>query len=160
MVMGSQKIDRSEGAHLSRPRSSLALCLLVAVLVSGVASPAEALSSGARMLKIVNRVRVHHDLRPLTRNMDLSSDARHHSRKMAKQRRLFHSTDLASRVSSYNATSWGENVAKAGTLSRVRQLWMGSPDHRRNILDRSFDHAGVGIVRSRGWLWVTFSFYG
>jgi uncharacterized protein YkwD len=156
----SQEIVRSEGAHLSRPHSSLVLGLLVAVLVGGVSTPAEALSRGARMLKMVNRVRVHHDLRPLTRNMDLSSDARHHSRKMARQRRLFHSTDLASRVSSYDATSWGENVAKAGTLRRVRELWMGSADHRRNILDRSFDHAGVGVVRSHGWLWVTFSFYG
>jgi uncharacterized protein YkwD len=145
---------------MTRSRSLLVLGLFVVVLLTGVASPAQAAGLGGRMLNMVNRVRVHHDLRPLTKNVDLSHDARHHSRKMARQRYLFHSTDLASRASSYGATSWGENVAKAGTLSRVRELWMHSADHRRNILNRSFDHAGVGIVRSHGWLWVTFSFYG
>lgn len=145
---------------MTRTRSSLVLGLFVAVLVAGVSPPAQAIGRGGRMLKMVNSVRVQHDLRPLVRNMDLSHDARRHSRKMARQRRLFHSTDLASRVSSYDATSWGENLAQTGTLRRVRTLWMRSEDHRRNILTRSFDHAGVGIVRSHGWLWVTFEFYG
>jgi uncharacterized protein YkwD len=137
----------------------LVLGLFVLVLLTGAPTPAQA-GLGARMLKMVNRVRVHHDLRPLVRNVDLSHDARRHSRKMARQRRLFHSTNLASRVSSYGATSWGENVAQAGTLRRVRVLWMHSADHRHNILNRRFDHAGVGVVRSRGWLWVTVAFYG
>jgi uncharacterized protein YkwD len=145
---------------MNRTRASLVLGLFVIVMLAGVASPAQAVGLGGRMLTMVNRVRVQHDLRPLTKNVDLSYDARHHSWKMARQHYLFHSTDLSSRVSRFNATSWGENVAKAGTLRRVRELWMQSADHRRNILTRSFDHAGVGIVRSGGWLWVTFEFYG
>jgi uncharacterized protein YkwD len=145
---------------MKHTRSSIVLGLFVVVLLSGVASPAQAIGLGGRMLTMVNRIRVNHDLRPLIKNVDLSHDARHHSWKMARQRYLFHSTDLASRVSSYDASSWGENVAKAGTLKRVRELWMHSADHRRNILYRPFDHAGIGIVRSQGWLWVTLEFYG
>lgn len=145
---------------MTRTRSLLVLCLFVVVLLTGVSTPAQAVGLGGRMLNIVNRIRVQHDLRPLIKNVDLSYDARHHSWKMARQRTLSHSTDLASRVSSYGGTSWGENVAKTGTLTRARVLWMHSADHRHNILRRSFDHAGVGVVRSRGWLWVTFAFYG
>ena len=145
---------------MTRPRSAVVLGLFVVVLITGVSSPVQAAGLRGKMLQMVNTIRVHHDLRPLRDNADLSHDARHHSRKMAKQQRLFHSTDLASRVSFYDATSWGENVAKAGTLRRVRDLWMRSPDHRQNILTRSFDHAGVGVVLARGWLWVTFEFYG
>lgn len=145
---------------MTRTRAWLVLGLLAVVLTSAAAPPAQALGRGGRMFRIVNRVRVHHDLRPLIKDRDLSRGARHHSRKMAEARTLFHFTDLASRASSFDASSWGENVAQAGTLNRACRLWMRSADHRRNILKGSFDHAGVGVVRSHGWLWITFDFFG
>lgn len=145
---------------MTRTRAWLVLGLLVVVLMTAAAPPAQALGRGSRMFRIVNRVRVHHDLRPLVKDRDLSRDARHHSRKMAEARTLYHSTDLASRASAFDASSWGENVAQAGTLKRACRLWMRSADHRRNIMKGSFDHAGVGVVRSHGWLWITFDFFG
>jgi uncharacterized protein YkwD len=133
---------------------------LLAVLVVGAASPAQATGLRGRMLHSVNRVRVHHDLRRLHLNVRLSHDAHRHSRRMARRGAIFHTADLTTLVRRFGATSWGENVAKAGTVRRVKRLWMGSPDHRYNMLRSSYRRAGVGLVRVHGWLWVTVMFYG
>jgi len=63
-------------------------------------------------------------------------------------------------VRPYGATSWGENVCMAGTIRRTKVLWMHSPEHRYNMLHASYHRAGVGVVKARGWLWVTVIFYG
>ena len=39
-------------------------------------------------------------------------------------------------------------------------MFMASPPHRRNILNREFDHLAVGVVESGGNVWVTVIFYG
>jgi uncharacterized protein YkwD len=143
-----------------RLRAYLVLGTLVAVMVAGVAAPAQAEGLRGRMLDKINRVRVHHDLHRLKLNIRLSDEARVHSRRMAASNGIFHTGDLASRVRPYGATSWGENVCKAGTLLRVKVLWMHSSEHRYNMLHASYRRAGVGVVKARGWLWVTVIFYG
>jgi len=145
---------------MHRSRTVLVLGILVAVLVAGAASPAQATGLRGRMLHTINRVRDHHDMRRLHLNVRLSHDAHKHSRRMVRNGGIFHTLDLASRVRPFGATSWGENVAKAGTIRRVRELWMHSAGHRYNMLHRSYRRAGVGVVRARGWLWVTVIFYG
>jgi uncharacterized protein YkwD len=145
---------------MSRSRAFLVLGTLVTVLVAGVASPAQATGLRGKMLHAINRVRDQHDLRLLNVNLRLSHDAHRHSRRMANRGSIFHTTDLASRVRPFGATSWGENVAKGGTVLRVKKMWMRSADHRYNMLHASYRHAGIGLVRARGWLWVTVMFYG
>ena len=146
--------------HMPRPRVYLVLGILVALLVTDAASPAQASGLRGRMLRSMNRTRVHHDMHRLHLNLRLSHDARHHSRRMVNRGEIFHTADLASRVRPFGATNWGENVAKAGTVKRVKRMWMRSPSHRANVLRGSYHRAGVGIVRARGWLWVTVMFYG
>jgi uncharacterized protein YkwD len=146
---------------MTRPRAYLVISALVAMMVvAGAAAPAQADGLRGRMLQKINRVRVNHDLHRLKLNLRLSHDAHTHSRRMAKRNEIFHTSNLASRVSPYNATSWGENVAKAGTLRRTKVLWMHSSEHRYNMLHASYRRAGVGVVSARGWLWVTVIFYG
>jgi uncharacterized protein YkwD len=145
---------------MSRPRAYLVFGALVAVMVAGAVAPAQAEGLRGRMLDKINRVRVHHDLHRLKLNFRLSDEARVHSRRMAANNEIFHTGDLASRVQPYGATSWGENVCKAGTLKRVKVLWMHSSEHRYNMLHSSYRRAGVGVVSARGWLWVTVIFYG
>jgi uncharacterized protein YkwD len=145
---------------MSRPRAYLVLGILAAVLVAGAVPPAQATDLRDRMFHKINRVRVHHDLRRLQLNLRLSDEAHVHSRRMAERNGIFHTGDLASRVRPYGATSWGENVAKAGTILRVKVLWMHSSEHRYNMLHASYRRAGVGVVSARGWLWVTVIFYG
>ena len=145
---------------MPRLRAYLVLGTLVAVMVAGAVAPAQAEGLRGRMLDKINRVRVHHDLHRLKLNLRLSDEARVHSRRMAQNNGIFHTGDLASRVLRYGATSWGENVCKAGTLQRVKVLWMHSSEHRYNMLHSSYRRAGVGVVSARGWLWVTVIFYG
>ena len=50
----------------------------------------------------------------------------------------------------YSPSTWGENVGMAGTLLRIRTLWMGSAGHRANILKPAFRRIGIGVVKARG----------
>ena len=134
--------------------------LLATLLAAGPAVPAHAAGLRGRMLQLVNRTRVNHDLHRLRLNLRLSHQAHRHSARMAARGEIFHTPDLEALVRPYGATSWGENVCKAGTLRRVRTLWMRSSDHRYNMLYRAYDHAGVGVVRTHRWVWVTVMFYG
>ena len=145
---------------MPRSRAYLVLGLLVTLLVTDVASSAQATGMRGRMLRSMNRTRVHHDEHRLRLNLRLSHDAHRHSRRMAERGSIFHSGDLFTLTRRFGATSWGENVARAGTIRRVKRMWMRSPSHRANLLRSSYGRAGVGLVRARGQLWVTVMFYG
>jgi uncharacterized protein YkwD len=138
------------------------LVLVVAVLVTGTASSAgaEDLYRRDRMLRLLNKVRRNHGLPIFRLNRQLSTDAWRHSKRMAEQNRIFHTQRLYAVVSSYGPRTWGENVAKGDTMRQVRTLWMRSPGHRANILKRAFGRLGVGVVKARGWVFVTAIFYG
>ena len=42
----------------------------------------------------------------------------------------------------------GENIAGNSTNSSAVNAWMGSPGHKANILNRSFNYTGIGVVKS------------
>lgn len=159
-MAGARRYPPGITPHMPRSRRPLVFGALVIVLVTGVAVPSQAAGLRGRMLDSINRTRAHHDLHRIHLNLRLTHDARRHSNRMANRGVLFHTVDLAALVRRFDATSWGENVAKAGTIRRVKRLWMGSPAHRANLLRSSYRRAGVGVVRVRGWLWVTVMFYG
>jgi uncharacterized protein YkwD len=50
----------------------------------------------------------------------------------------------------FNGWALGENLAwgsgRESTPRRIVRAWMHSPEHRRNILDRHFRDAGLGIA--------------
>jgi uncharacterized protein YkwD len=140
----------------------------VPVLIALVLTvPARAAVAGDRSLRfrnemfgLVNQTRSSHGLHTLALNYRLSREAWRHSVDMGRRFLLFHTSDLWDLVQPYDARTWGENIAYAGTLRRVEQLWMQSYEHRVNLLNPAFDHAAVGVVRAKGWLWVTLQLYG
>ena len=138
------------------------LVLVVAVLVAGTSSPVHAddVARRDRMLHLLNQTRRSHGLPVFRLNRDLSHRAWLHSKKMAEQDRCFHTLDLYGAVRVYNPSIWGENVGAAGTLRRIRTLWMGSGGHRANVLNARFRRVGIGVVRAGGMVWVTAIFYG
>jgi uncharacterized protein YkwD len=138
------------------------LVLVVAVLVAGMPSPADAdnVSGRKKMLHLLNQTRVNHGLPVFRLNVDVSHFAWRHSKRMAERNRCFHTADLYDAVRTYSPSTWGENVGAAGTLRRIRTLWMGSGGHRANILNPRFRRIGIGVVKARGLLWVTTIFYG
>ena len=138
------------------------LVLVVAVLVAGMPSPADAdnVTGRNKMLHLLNQTRRNHGLPVFRLNLNLSRFAWRHSKRMAEQNRCFHTADLYDVVRTYSPSTWGENVGAAGTLRRIRTLWMGSGGHRANILNPRFRRIGIGVVKARGLLWVTTIFYG
>lgn len=138
------------------------LVVVVSVLLAGTSSIAHAddLARRNKMLHLLNHVRETHG-RPLFRlNVTVSHRAWLHSKAMASQNRLFHTSNLYDAVRAYRPSTWGENVGMAGFLARVRTLWMQSPSHRANILNARYRRIGIGVVRARGVVWVTAIFYG
>ena len=138
------------------------LVLVVAVLVAGTSSPVHAddVPRRDRMLHLLNQTRRSHGLPTFRLNRSLSHLAWLHSKRMSEQNRCFHTLDLDGAVRPYNPSIWGENVGAAGTMRRVRTLWMGSAGHRANLLNARFRRIGIGVVRARGMVWVTTIFYG
>jgi uncharacterized protein YkwD len=147
---------------MTRSKTLIVLVVLAAVLVAGTrAAPlADAATLRHRMLSLINGVRSHHDLHRLRLNARLSHVAQHHSRRMANQNRIFHTPRLRSRLSRYHWSVCGENVGEAGTLRRIRKLWMKSPGHRFNMLLHAYRRIALGVVLARHRFWVTAIFYG
>ena len=143
---------------------ALAIPLLLATLLTFTAQPAMAGARSARfrvdMLRLVNQTRTSHGLHTLRLNGHLSRGAWRHSVEMGQRYALFHTSNLWDLVQPYDAWVWGENVAYAGTLRRVEQLWMQSYEHRVHLLNPSFRWAAIGVVKTKGWLWVTLQLYG
>lgn len=147
-----------------RTRRALAVPVLLAISITLTSSPALA---GARtqrfrdeMLRLVNQTRTTQGLRPLRLNRALSRESWRHSVEMSRRYALFHTANLSNVLQPYDVRTWGENLAYADTLRRVEQLWVGSPEHRSNLLNPAFGWVGVGVVKVKGWLWVTLQLYG
>ncbi len=145
-------------------RIAVVLLLVLPVLLSGIATDHAGAGAAAkkrdRMLQLLNQVRADENRRPLRLDADLSRYALRHSRRMAESGSLFHSSDLAARLQGREWSIGGENVGVGRPLADVLATFMASRPHRRNILRRGFDHAGIGVVKSDGNLWVTIIFYG
>ena len=143
---------------------ALAIPLLLATFLTLSARPASAGDRSerfrARMFRLVNLTRSSYGLHTLRLNGHLSREAWRHSAEMERRYVLFHTTNMPDLVHPYDARVWGENVAYADTLSRVEQLWMHSYEHRVNLLNPSFRWAAIGVVKAKGWLWVTLQLYG
>jgi uncharacterized protein YkwD len=131
----------------------------------------------AQMFDLINRDRVapstedetRGQARPLVWDAKLAAIARAHSEEMAREGYFAHEGADGSlppaRVSRAGIRwlSVGENIAKARDVVQARTLFMDEPkferNHRGNILDKSYTHVGVGIVRGPdGLLYVTEEF--
>ena len=138
--------------------------LVLALLTSGIATDhARAAASQDRkeqMLALTNEARATHGKSALALNAKLSRYATKHSRQMASEGYLFHTEDLADKLAGLDWSMGGENVGVGSSLTDLQEAFMGSKPHRRNILQKRYDHAAIGIVKSDGTLWVTVIFYG
>ncbi len=151
--MGIRRLSRALAVPLL---VVLALMLPVQTAIAG----GRAHRFQSEMFHLLNRTRVAHGLHTVSLNNHLSREAWRHSIDMGRRYVLFHTSNLWDLVQPYGARTWGENIAYAQTLRRVEQLWMQSYDHRVNLLNPAFHVAAVGVVRARGWLWVTVQLYG
>ena len=112
------------------------------------------------VLCLINKERNDRGLGGLNREGAQGKAARKHTKLMVRQRCFSHQcsgeADLVSRIekTSYLPCNcyWGvaENLAYGeqgqGSPRGLVQAWMNSPPHRANILNRRYEHIGIGVV--------------
>jgi uncharacterized protein YkwD len=161
----------------SRILSVVVLMLGLALAVSARAganatTPSERLSSVGvttprpgelAIVRVMNSVRATNGVPPLRIGPALSRAARSHSVDMAR-RGYFDHGPFVQRLRQFGvrAPYVGENLA-SGTrplsAAAIVQMWIASPPHRQNMLDRSFRRVGVGLAGANTRL-VTADFAG
>ncbi|AUG56981.1 SafA/ExsA family spore coat assembly protein [Acetivibrio saccincola] len=107
------------------------------------------------VIRLVNSERAKKGLPALKANWQVSRVARYKSQDMIDRNYFSHTSPtygspfrmLESFGISFSAA--GENIAMGlRTPSEVMRAWMGSPGHRANILNPSYNEIGVGLAKS------------
>jgi uncharacterized protein YkwD len=119
-----------------------------------------------RVLELTNQQRSKYGLPPLVLSQNLTKSAEWKAEDMATRNYFEHldysGHDFVDRANENGYGDWvflGENIA-AGQRSpeEVVQEWMESPEHRENILKRSYHEIGIGFASeghsSFGRYWV------
>jgi uncharacterized protein YkwD len=124
-----------------------------------ISTAMRALQSG--ILVDLNRVRAQHGLVPLRPSTKLNAAASQHSREMARVGYFSHNSADGSAFwrriqrfymsSGYGSWSVGENLLWSSPdvdATGAIKMWMGSPEHRANILNPSWREVGLSAVHS------------
>lgn len=124
------------------------------------AGPRAALEAG--VLRQMNVMRVRNGAPPLRRVAVLARPARAHSAFMAASGTFQHEGADGSpfwsrlvRAGFPRTRTMAENIAMVSgcdpsAAAQVVRLWMNSPGHRANLLDRRMRTTGVGVVATEG----------
>jgi hypothetical protein len=128
------------------------LALVVGLLV-GACTP-----ESYRSADLINEARRQHGLHGLEFNAMLHFKAQGWADQLNRQGYLSHS-NLRDGNHSTTWTKLGENVGYAWSLEQAHNAFMNSPAHRANILDRTYNKVGTGVVQGGdGRLWVVQEF--
>ncbi len=116
----------------------------------------------ANLLQLVNQERQKKNCSPLQGMSKLSEVAVFHSIEMLQFNKIYHDSQKTGSVgdrvkrAKLPYLACAENVAMGGDLKQCHIGLMNSPGHRKNILNKTYTHAGMGIVRNeKGMLFVT-----
>ena len=120
------------------------------------------------MRRMLNAERRARDVRTLRRGTKASRVALRNSRRMARQRDVFHPRNMPGAIKNLRWSTWGDNVVCARSLEQAHRKVMSSRRSRRNVLNRRFRFVGIGVARSTprpracrsATYWITQIFYG
>lgn len=152
------------------PWKSLAAGLLVALALAVPATAANTVGTGevvrvesleASVLAEINVVRARHGLGPLRASSALEAAASSHSQAMVRRGFFTHESadgsDFSLRVKRYyqpkGFSRWavGENLlwySPQVDARRAVAMWLASPPHRANLLDRDWKEVGLSAVHA------------
>lgn len=119
------------------------------------------------MLALVNSARAQNGVAPLVMDANLLKIARLKSKDMVDYNYFSHTSpsygspfDMMKAFGITYRTA-GENIAANNTVENAHSALMGSPGHKQNILNSSFNYVGIGIVSSPKYgLMITQMFVG
>lgn len=104
----------------------------------------------AALVDATNRARASAGLPPLAARPELTRLAQDWAQTMSQRNQLVHRPDLREHTTAEYAVS--ENIlmtrGRATSAEDMVRMWMNSPGHRANILDRNARWIGVGIAES------------
>lgn len=125
--------------------------------------PASGLTADEQaMVNLVNQERAKAGLKPLAVDMRLVSLARQKSQDMITNNYFSHQSptygspfDMMRKAGVTYRTA-GENLAGASTVQQAHSGLMNSSGHRANILNASYTHIGIGVIRGGryGAMWT------
>jgi uncharacterized protein YkwD len=130
-----------------------------------VPSSGEDSAAENELLQAANKSRALAGVPPLRINDGLREAARAHARRMVASERLEHQLsgepvllERIAEVSSLKMDRAGENIANASCAPGANEALMQSAPHRKNLLDRGFNVAGIAAIWSKGRLYVVQDF--
>lgn len=116
-------------------------------------------------MKIINRQRKRHGLRPLRAYYEMDKVAKGHCYYLAKHKACNHDgfSQRAAKVrvktgSSYVAENCFKYPARQYNKWVAEKLvdgWMKSAGHRQNLMNPNFSKIGIGIVVRHGYIYAT-----
>lgn len=112
-----------------------------------------------RLARLHNAARRKAGLHRLRWDVALARSCHEHARTMAREGWIFHDPDLEQVASKLYDGTWkgfGENVGLGPKQTTLEDAFMGSEEHRANILGDYTDF-GIGLDRREG-LWVCVRF--
>ena len=144
---------------------------------AAASSTGEDTAAENELLEAVNQNRELAGVPPLRRNESLREAALAHAQRMVESQRLEHQLSgepsLLERIAiasppvsplngvlkdALKIDRAGENIANATCAPGANEVLMRSAPHRRNLLDRGFNVAGVAAIWSHGRLYVVQDF--
>src|SRR5437016_6743950 len=148
--------------------------LLVSMMIAGIVTisagtaSASTASNESRFVSLINYERTSDTkswscgraggLNALSVASDLVAVARKHSQQMAAKGTIWHDSSTWNSVSGWS--EYGENVGMGPSdisdpVGNLHQAFMNSPEHRQNILYKTFNQVGIGVVISNDTMYVT-----
>jgi hypothetical protein len=121
-------------------------------------------SAEKHIFEELNHERASRGLSALDWDDHAAGAARAHAQLLAENGKLSHQfpgeTTLPERIGTTGArfTVSAENVARTEFVEDVHLALMGSPGHRANILNTSYNAVGIGVVEEKGKIYVTQDF--
>jgi uncharacterized protein YkwD len=138
-------------------------CALLALLPAAAAAQPGATAASAphsgpfsrAMLRELNRMRASHHLPTLREDHHMDGGAASHSRDMARRGYFAHGAwpgrvmaAAGSARSVGEVIGWRVQDSPSGEATAMVREWLGSPEHRRVLLDGDFHRIGIGRAPS------------
>lgn len=109
------------------------------------------------LFNLVNDLRASKGLAGFSTNDRLFGSARPWTSRMADAGTISHNPNLRNE----GPDGWrrlGENVAMGGSIEAIHNSLIASPAHYANLIEPSFSHIGLGVVRQGNQIFVTQTF--
>lgn len=117
------------------------------------------LGAERELARLSNEERTAAGRRAFELDPQLSRVARRHTADMIAAGALEHTPPRQLARWTTNWTELNEDIGKGTDAASIFKSFMNSDPHRRRILDATYNHVGIGVLKSdSGHLWVTMVF--